>query len=144
MDILLIPQSLLGRLRLSPGDARHLNGLLSLALLVAVFITPAVFHYVVATPHFCLFEHFLDIPCPGCDITTALAALMQANVHRSFTIQPCALLLVMALFLQTSVRIAYFSRLLGFRMSNQLISYFELIFVVCLMYFWLFRLSNNF
>lgn len=37
---------------------------------------------------YCIFEHFLGIPCPGCNMTTALYYFLKGNFKASFYFHP--------------------------------------------------------
>ena len=70
---------------------RHLNYCASAVVLVIAF------PFLRLIPHVCLFRRMLGIPCPGCGITTALAALcgfdFRGAVHANIAALPIAILL---------------------------------------------------
>lgn len=143
MHIALVPPSLIRRFCRSESDAIHINVLFSCTLLVAFFSWLGGLRFITSLPHFCLFEHAVGIPCPGCDITSALLALARFDIYRSVSIQPCGLALVSTVFIQSATRGAYLLRLINFKQTNQIVSVLSIAFTALLMFFWIFRLFNK-
>jgi hypothetical protein len=89
MEIALFPRCLFRDME--EGRRRHLNYCVSAVVLVIAF------RYLRLIPHVCLFRWMLGIPCPGCGITTALAALcgfdFRGTMHANIAALPIALLL---------------------------------------------------
>ncbi|MBL8365136.1 MAG: DUF2752 domain-containing protein, partial [Comamonas sp.] len=85
MDICIIPRPIIRRIASSDQDCIHFNAIFSAVLILAVFLSTPALRFVTDLPHFCLFEHFLGVPCPGCEITTALAQLAHLHVEKSIS-----------------------------------------------------------
>jgi uncharacterized protein DUF2752 len=89
MEIALFPRWIFRGIE--EGRRRHLNYCVSAVVLVIAF------PYLRLIPHVCLFRWILGVPCPGCGITTALAALcgfdFRGTVHANIAALPIALLL---------------------------------------------------
>lgn len=139
MQIALIPHRLMQHLYQSDRDAVHINVLFSCILLVAIFSWPSGLGFITSLPHFCLFEYLFGLPCPGCDITAALAALAHLEIQRSLLIQPCGVVLVSTVFIQSTIRGAYLLRLINFQRTDQIVSALNLAFITLLITFWVFR-----
>lgn len=100
-----------------------------------------VIHYL--QPHsFCLFEHFLHIPCPGCGITSSVYAIFSGHYVAAWSYNPCGFLVVTALLGQS-----FFSALellsvvnSGARLTFALQS--NTILTICLLSNWLLRLGQ--
>jgi Protein of unknown function (DUF2752) len=140
VHIALVPRPLMHKLCISDPDAIHLNVLVSCALLAGLFAWPDALNVITSLPHFCLFEYAFHIPCPGCDMTAALAACAHLDFHRSLMIQPCAIAFALTLFVQSAIRGAYLLRIIELRTANQGVKKLASIFITMLMAFWLIRL----
>jgi len=143
MHIALVPPSLIRKLCQSESDAIHINVLFSCALLVSIFSWLGGLRFATSLPHFCLFEHALGIPCPGCDITAALLALAHLDINRSISTQPCGVALASTVFIQSTIRGAYLLRLINIQRTNQGVNALSTAFTALLMTFWIFRVFNQ-
>lgn len=94
-------------------------------------------------PHsFCLFQHFLHIPCPGCGITSSVYAILSGNYVAAWTYNPCGFLVVTALLgqsfisaLELTSNINCCARLTFALQSNTILT-------ICLLSNWLLRLGS--
>lgn len=143
MQISLMPHLLMRPLCNSDSDATHVNVLLSSALLAALFLWHDGLSYIMALPHICLFQYAFGLPCPGCDITSALAALAHFEVYRAFLIQPCGVVLAAAVLIQAVVRGLRLLRFISFNQTSRILSASSTIFISALLLFWVFRLVNH-
>jgi hypothetical protein len=82
MEIFLLPDWMLARLAISPAQRLHLTALAS--TLLALIAAPML----VRAPHFCLFQTFLHVPCPGCGITHALLAIARLDFAAAWRANP--------------------------------------------------------
>ena len=143
MDICIIPRPLVRRIASSEQGGIHLNAILSAALLVAVFLSPSVLHLITELPHYCLFEHFLGVPCPGCSITLALAQLAHLHIEKSISANPGGIALALVLLFQVTVRLSALGRLVTFSTAQQLVSGTSRLFFSFLVLHWLLMLFNS-
>ncbi len=146
MNFLFLPHFLIRRLSRNDGEAVHMNALLSV-LLTAIALesvgSSGVANIVDLLPHFCLFEEVLGIHCPGCDMTTALVALLQLNVYRSIQIQPCTAALVITVFVQSVIRGCHLLRCVNFSQANRSVEILDQVFLAVLISFWFVRLISS-
>lgn len=143
MQIRLVPRFLIQKIARSECDAVHINALISIFLLTGLFLWLDGLRFVTSLPHFCLFEYAVGAPCPGCDITAALAALAHFHVHRSVVIQPCGFVLVITVFAQSMISVAYLFRLVDAHQAHQDIKKLDGTFLAVLLLVWIFRLFNQ-
>jgi hypothetical protein len=80
------------------GPRRHLNYCLS-AVTLAVAIP-----FLRRIPHVCLFQWLLGIPCPGCGVTTALAAVCRLDLRSAAKANLAALPIALLLCFQILIR----------------------------------------
>jgi len=52
--------------------------------------------------HFCLFEHFLHIPCPACGITRSFISLVNLDIVQSFKMCPFGIAIFLIFFIYTT------------------------------------------
>ena len=92
---------------------------------------------------FCLFQHFLHIPCPGCGITSSVYAVLSGNYTTAWKYNPCGFLVVTALLGQSLVSALELLSIVssGARMTLALQS--NTILTICLLSIWLVRLSTT-
>ena len=121
----------------------HINALLSIFLLIAIFTWHDGLRFITDLPHFCLFEYVFGLSCPGCDITAALAVLAHFDVSRALLIQPCGVALAVTVFIQSVIRGAYLLRLVSIQQTTQGVGVLNRVFLALLLSFWIFRLSTH-
>ena len=142
MEIALFPSSLFRQLR-APSDLQHhLNVLLSVTVVAALFLSASLLDLVTSLPHFCLMERGLGLPCPGCGMTGALAAAARGELSQSAALQPCALGLVGVLAVQSAARLALVTRQASVRAAGTLITWLDKGFLVALIVVWVLKLIN--
>jgi hypothetical protein len=96
MEIAFFPRWIFGGMEES--KRRHLNYCVSaIALLVGL-------PYLRLIPHICLFRWMVGIPCPGCGITTAIAALCRLDFHGAVQANVAALPIALLLVFQILFR----------------------------------------
>lgn len=66
--------------------------------LLALFFFPSILGHLGAIPHFCLFEKFLGIPCPGCGVITSLSLLSHGKLFESVSVNPLGAITVVFTF----------------------------------------------
>jgi hypothetical protein len=140
LDVALLPPRLLRRLPIGGSAEHHVNVLLSLSLIVVVFLNGWALGLLESLPHGCLSEYMLGIPCPGCDMTGSLSLIAQGSVASSLRLQPCGLLLVAVVAVQSATR---FTLLLRWVREDAAIGFIKLLgnaFVVVLLAWWFHRL----
>jgi Protein of unknown function (DUF2752) len=98
MQFLLCPRWLLNRLPIGEQIRLHVNVFLS--VLLVCLSAPVL----VRVPHFCLFRHFLGVPCPGCGVTHSLIALEQMQFREAWCSNPAGVPLAMYLAFQFCAR----------------------------------------
>ncbi len=98
MEIDLLPRWLLARLGVAPRQQRHVALLLSSVLLLAA--GPLLAHL----PHVCLAQTLLRLPCPGCGVLHALAALRRFDLAGAWQANPAGILLAALLGFQIVAR----------------------------------------
>lgn len=118
----------------------QLNVLLigGLAAVLALF-TPAI-QWMASLPHFCLFERFLEIPCPGCDITLATLTLLDGNIRRSFEVHPGAMLLTLIVAGVAMAKTLYLSRCISMLQLSRINELGHGLLLSGLLLLWLYRL----
>lgn len=124
---------------LSESRAQAISYLSSpLFALIAVW----VIHFLLPQS-FCLFQHFLHIPCPGCGITSSVFAVLSGNYTAAWKYNPCGFLVVTALLGQSLVSSLELLSIVssGARMTLALQS--NTILTICLLSIWLVRLSTT-
>jgi len=142
VDICIIPRSLVRRIASSEQDGIHINAILSAALLIAIFLSPSVLHLITNLPHFCLFEHFLGVSCPGCSITLALAQLAHLHIEKSISTHPGGFALALVFLFQVVVRLFALGRLVTFSTTQRLVSGTNRMLFSFFVLFWLIMLFN--
>jgi Protein of unknown function (DUF2752) len=85
MEITFIPRWILAWLFVDEDRRFHLNCAVSALLIVAGIPLLKVI------PHICLAQTLLGIPCPGCGITHALAALGHFDLRAAWIANPAAM-----------------------------------------------------
>jgi hypothetical protein len=98
MEITFIPQWMLARLFADEERRSHFNCALSALLIMATIPLLKII------PHFCLAQALLGIPCPGCGITHALAALGQFDLRSAWIANPAGIVLGLLFVFQLTVR----------------------------------------
>jgi hypothetical protein len=143
VDVALLPDRVLRRLRPPGGLEHHVNVLLSLALVAMIFLTGWGLRLAENLPHWCLFERLLGVQCPGCGITRSLAYIASSDIDASLRIQPCGALLVMVLVGQAFARGALLLGWIDRKSGAIVIRRAGDGFVVSLVAWWLYRLAVN-
>lgn len=98
MEVLVFPRWMLNRLPISEQSRVHVNAFLSILLLCVS--APIL----IRIPHFCLFRHFLGIPCPGCGVTHSLIAIEQMQFREAWLSNPAGIPLAIYFTFQVCVR----------------------------------------
>lgn len=127
----------------SDQDAIHLNIILSAALIATFFGFSPILKLLTDLPHYCLFEHFLGIPCPGCDITLALAQIAHLQIAKSISTNASGIALVFTTTFQIGVCFSALARFLTFFTAQRLLALTTRAFFVFLMFHWLIKLSKH-
>ncbi len=143
MPIALIPQIVIRKITRSQDEAQHINVLASFFMVAGLFLCLDGLKLITSLPHFCLFEYATGVPCPGCDVTSALVALAQFHLYRSVVIQPCGLLLALTVLMQAIISAACLSRFVGVEQGNRGIQNLDGMFLVVLFLVWFFRFFNQ-
>lgn len=143
MGIALLPPWLLRRLAL-PSDVRHhLNVLLSLAVLALAFVIVDVPRLLGSVPHVCLFQGLFGVPCPGCGVTRSLSLVARGRFATSMAVQPCGLLLVIIVAVQSATRMARIAGWLTCERAGSMVRLLDRAVVSMLLGFWIFRLATG-
>jgi hypothetical protein len=98
MEITFIPRWMLAWLFVDEERRFHFNCAVSALLIVAAIPLIKV------VPHVCLAQALLGIPCPGCGITHALAALRHFDLRAAWIANPAAIALGLLFVFQIFVR----------------------------------------
>lgn len=138
MQIALLPNRLAVRLFGEQELAIHLNYYLSAILLLIAF--PLV-EVVGRLPHFCLFQKFLSIPCPGCGILHGFAALAHFDLRSAMIANPAVFLILLSILYEVLARPIAVLKPAGARYVSKA-SYFLTQFTIsALIVVWVARLS---
>jgi hypothetical protein len=143
MDICIIPRSLTRHVAASDQDAIHLNSIFSAVLVSVVFMSSPMLRFVTELPHYCLLEHLFGVPCPGCEITTALVQLAHFHIEESISSHPAAVVLLLTVLFQVVARSVALFRLISFSATQRLVTLASHIFFGFLILHWLITLFNH-
>lgn len=86
MEIDICPRWLFVRLGVPPECRSHA------AILFSALLAIAAAPVLIAIPHLCLAQAFLHIPCPGCGVLHALAALLRLQFMDAWHSNPAGIL----------------------------------------------------
>ena len=118
--------------------ARLLSYFLSpLLVLVTIFVV-----YNVDLHSHCLIQHLLDIPCPGCGITSSLYGILTGNYGLAWSCNPCGFLVIILLLGQTLVTSLEVFLILKPDTRFRLILWGNTILTICLLSVWACRLIS--
>jgi hypothetical protein len=98
MEITFIPRWILTYFSADEERRFHFNCALSALLIVTALPLLRI------VPHVCLAQTLLGIPCPGCGITHALAALARFNLRGAWNANPAGFALVLLFIFQMLAR----------------------------------------
>jgi uncharacterized protein DUF2752 len=98
MEITFIPRWILSWFSADEERRLHLNCAVSALLILAAI---PLLRFI---PHICLAQTLLGIPCPGCGITHALAALGRFDLRGSWLANPAGMALALLFIFQLIVR----------------------------------------
>lgn len=76
----------------------------SLFLLIFIFIFFYLDFNFGIVPHFCLFEEFLGIPCPGCNVSKSIFLLHKRDVAKSLEVNMAGVAILGFVLLQIPLR----------------------------------------
>ncbi|MDR2240565.1 MAG: DUF2752 domain-containing protein [Zoogloeaceae bacterium] len=107
------------------------------------FAFPSILRLVTELPHYCIFERFVDIPCPGCNITLALVQIAHLHIAESISTNPGGIALVLTVTFQIGVHFSALARFVTFSTAQQLVALTTRIFFSFLMLHWLITLFNH-
>lgn len=139
MEISFIPKFIISHL--SQDSLRQINWnilLSSILLIIALFFlnTDAID----STFGFCLFQHFLAIPCPGCGITRSVESLMHLQFVRAIEFNPAGILVLGSILSQIPLRMFALWKQDHYNFITSISRILTTITVVTLLIFWLQRL----
>lgn len=106
MEIAIIPNFIIKIISQNEMRKIHINIMLSSGLLIfVVSILSTHNSFFSWIPHFCLFQHYLQIPCPGCGIIRSLLALTKGHFSSAWVFNPAGVLFSFYLIAQIPLRI---------------------------------------
>lgn len=106
-----------------------------------VMATVAVIQFL--QPHsFCLFQHLLHIPCPGCGITRSIYAILSGNYADAWSYNPCGFIVVIALIGQSIISALELLSFVNCRARLTFALQSNTVLTISLLSFWPLRLSS--
>ena len=135
MNMHIIPDRLLSSFLSGYERRREFNTCMSMLVIFVIFLSPLI-DLISKIPHFCFFEEFLGIPCPGCGITTSLLCLARGDVWGSIKANPCGIMMVTLLFVNFTISAGKLLKWIAFDRYMIVISSSEKIFLFALMLNW--------
>jgi len=105
MEILILPLFLIKKICVNESKRIHLNILISSCIVLIVLFSLLKTNAFACIPHICLFQHFFNIPCPGCGILRSLHSLINLKVVSSINYNPVGVLLFVFIVSQIPLRI---------------------------------------
>ena len=102
---MILPFFLIKKICANESKRIHLNILLSNCIVLIALFTLLKTSSFTHIPHCCLFQHFFNIPCPGCGILRSLHSIINWEVISSFNYNPVGILLFVFICSQIPLRI---------------------------------------
>jgi len=106
MEVAIIPCFIIRKCFPDEEDQIHANVLMtSILLILGLVCFRECFFHVSLIPHFCVFQKFLNIPCPGCGVTRSLLTIAEWNILAAWDYNPAGLFLFLYFVVQIPLRI---------------------------------------
>lgn len=111
MKLSIIPDAFIDKFIESNEYKFHYNIALSnLIILFAVFNIKKIVILLNIIPHICLFQYFLNIPCPGCGITRSLISLSNLEIIKSIKYNIAGIFVLAAIIIHVFINILYIKK----------------------------------
>lgn len=139
MEVSFIPSFILRYISNNLQRQRDLNILLSGLLIILLFLLMRnhILEAANSIPHVCLFDYFLDIKCPGCGITRALAELATGNIQDAYRLNPAAFyiagLLIAQIVIRSFILFSYFER----NTAESIFKDMERLVIIAILFHWI-------
>lgn len=106
MEFAFVPKIFINRFVKDERARIDINVLISSLFLIAfVFVFFYLGFNFGIVPHFCLFEKFLGIPCPGCNVSKSIFLLHKKDVVKSLEVNVAGIAIVSFILLQIPLRV---------------------------------------